>query len=94
MPGPNFTFAFIVATLWGAAFHVLVGGDARRLTLYLLAGWVGFALGQMIGSSLQLGLLMIGELHLVPASVGAVIALLIAYIVSSNRTTRRSRPLR
>jgi ABC-type antimicrobial peptide transport system permease subunit len=93
MPGPNFTFAFIVATLWGAVFHVVVGGDARRLTLFLLAGWIGFLLGQMTGNSLGVQFFTIGELHIVPASIGALIALLIAYIISSNRTSRR-RPLR
>ncbi|MCU0514209.1 MAG: hypothetical protein MUE40_16760 [Anaerolineae bacterium] len=90
MPGPNFTFAFIVATLFGAGFHVVVGGDARRLTMYLLAGWIGFAMGQMAGNSLPGLTLTIGELHLLPAGAGALVALLLAYILSSGRARRRS----
>jgi hypothetical protein len=89
MPGPNFTFAFIIATLFGAVFHLLVGGDARRLTMYLLAGWIGFATGQMLGNSMS-GTLTIGELRIIPASGGAIVALLVAYVLSSGRSRRRS----
>jgi hypothetical protein len=89
MPGPNFTFAFIIATLFGAGFHLLVGGDARRLTMYLLAGWIGFATGQMAGNTLT-GSVSVGELHIFPASGGAIIALLVAYVLSSGRSRRRS----
>ena len=33
MPGPSIVFSFILATLYGAAFHLVSGGDARRLAL-------------------------------------------------------------
>jgi uncharacterized membrane protein YeaQ/YmgE (transglycosylase-associated protein family) len=89
MPGPNFTFAFIIATLFGAAFHLMVGGDARRLTMYLLAGWIGFATGQMLGNTMP-GSISVGELYVFPASGGAIIALMVAYVLSSGRSRRRS----
>lgn len=90
MPGPNFIFAFIVATLFGAAFHLIAGGDARRLTMFLLAGWTGFGLGQMLGNTFPWGMLDIGELHLLPAAIGAIVALLLVTILSSGRSRRRS----
>src|SRR5262249_27041139 len=42
MPSPSVTFGFILATLYGALFHLVLGGNARQLALYLLAGWLGF----------------------------------------------------
>lgn len=89
MPGPNFTFAFIIATMFGAAFHLIVGGDARRLTMYLLAAWTGFGTGQVVGNTMT-GTLNIGELHVFPAAGGAILALMVAYVLSSGRSRRRS----
>ena len=48
LPGPTATFGFILATLYGAGFHFVVGGDVRRLALFLLSAWVGFGLGQLL----------------------------------------------
>lgn len=90
IPGPTFTFAFIIATLLGAGFHLIVGGDARRLTLFLLSGWLGFALGQFVGNSMEINLLMMGELQILAATVGSIIALILAYLFTGDRTRRRS----
>ena len=72
----------------GALFHLIVGGNARRLALFLLAGWIGFALGHMAGKSLGISLFPIGELQIVPAVTGALFALITAFIFTSER--RRS----
>jgi hypothetical protein len=88
MPGPNFTFAFIIATLFGAVFHLIVGGDARRLTLFLLAGWLGFAMGQLLGDTFIVGLVTIGELRIIPASLGAILALIVALVFTTDRVRR------
>ena len=70
--------AVALATMYGAGFHVWQGGGARRLALYLLAGWLGFALGHIIGSVLNLQLLMIGELNFFTATLGSALALFLA----------------
>ena len=88
MLGPTFIFAFVIATLMGATFHLIVGGNARRLALYLLAGWIGFALGHMGGKSLGISVFPIGELQIVPAVVGALFTLIAAFIFTAER--RRS----
>jgi hypothetical protein len=36
---------FLLATSYGTGFHLLLGGPARRIILYVLAAWVGFAVG-------------------------------------------------
>jgi uncharacterized membrane protein YeaQ/YmgE (transglycosylase-associated protein family) len=83
-------FSFILATLYGSAFHVISGGDARRLALFLLAGWVGFAVGHGFGEAFTITLLDIGPLHILPATVGAWIALALARILTRQPTRRRT----
>jgi uncharacterized membrane protein YeaQ/YmgE (transglycosylase-associated protein family) len=81
MPAPALTLGFILATLYGALFHLIVGGDARRLAMFLLAGWLGFALGHVLGTAMNIRILNIGSLHVVSATLGAFIALLAAQIL-------------
>lgn len=87
MPSPAVTFAFILATIYGAAFHLLVGGDLRRLALYLLAAWLGFALGNLIGHLLGIEMLSIGPLRTLAATAGAWTALVAArlFIAGPNQ---------
>jgi uncharacterized membrane protein YeaQ/YmgE (transglycosylase-associated protein family) len=91
VPAPTLTFAFILATLLGALFHLLMGGDARRLALFLLAGWIGFGLGHVIGTALGINLLNVGTLRLVTAVLGAIIALVAAALLTSSRKRKRVR---
>jgi hypothetical protein len=90
MPDPIITFAFIVATLMGAFFHVIVGGGARRLAVFLMSGWLGFLLGHLAGVSLGVSALMIGELRMLTAVLGALFALFVAYVFTSARIQRRA----
>ena len=82
MPGPSVIFSFILATLYGAVFHLVSGGDARRLALFLLAAWLGFTLGHLVGDLVDLTLLDIGPLHVLPATVGAWLALVVARLLT------------
>lgn len=83
--GPTFVFAFVIATMMGALFHFIVGGNARRLALFLLAGWIGFALGHIGGGTLGISFFPIGELRIVPAVLGAFFTLIAARIFTSER---------
>jgi uncharacterized membrane protein YeaQ/YmgE (transglycosylase-associated protein family) len=74
----SYFLAFILATLLGAGFHVWQGGAARWLLLYLLTGWVGFAVGHVVGGLVGFTLFSVGNLHVVPAILGSAIALFTA----------------
>ena len=89
MPGPTTTFGFVLATLFGAIFHLIVGGDFRRLALFLLAGWVGFGVGHLVGVSAHVDIFDIGTLRVFTASLGALVALLVAYFLTSDVARRR-----
>lgn len=88
MPSSSIVFSFILATLYGAAFHFLSGGDARRLALFLLAAWLGFALGQAFGDIIGLNLLDIGPLHMLAATLGAWLALVVARLLTRQPSKR------
>lgn len=89
MPGPTVVFGFILATLFGAAFHLVFGGDARRLALFLLAGWAGFGIGHVAGVLFGISFLNIGTLRIVSASAGAVITLLMTWFLTAKRPRKR-----
>lgn len=86
MPSPSLTLAFILATLYGAAFHVVVGGDARRLAFFLIAGWLGFVLGQTFGAAFGVEVFNIGSLHTASATLGAFLALFAARLLTGRRS--------
>ena len=90
MFGPTTIFGFVLATLFGAAFHIIVGGNARRLALFLLAGWVGFGLGHLVGAIFAINIFNIGTLHIVTAAVGAIVALLFAHVLTNDKNRNRS----
>ncbi len=82
---PAFTLAFILATLYGALFHLLAGGDARRLALYLITAWAGFALGQIIGTVTGIQMLAVGVLNLLSASVACWLGLVLVWALLRRR---------
>jgi hypothetical protein len=94
LPSPILTFAFILATLYGAAFHLIFGGDAKRLAIFLLSSWIGFGLGQIVGITFDIDTYLIGALRVVSASMGSIIALIASSFLTSKRLRKRPRPTR
>ncbi|MCA9911232.1 MAG: hypothetical protein KC519_21415 [Anaerolineae bacterium] len=90
VPSPAFTFGFILATLLGAVFHLIFGGDIRRLALYLISAWVGFALGHFAGVAFGINSFNVGTLRAVPAFTGALVALVVAYSLSASGRRKRT----
>lgn len=85
MPSPILVFAFVIATLLGAFCHLILGGNAQRLAIFLLAGWVGFGLGHLAGTTFAIDIFAVGELRIVPAIGGEAFALFTAWIFTSDR---------
>jgi len=81
---PSLLLAFTCATLYGAGFHLWQGGGSRRLALYLLAGWLGFALGHLVGDALGIQVMKIGQVNWFTASVGSALALLAARVLARS----------
>jgi hypothetical protein len=75
---------FLLSTAYGAGFHLLLGGPARRIILYLVTAWIGFAVGHVVGDLLDLNWLRLGALQLFSASVGAWVALITSRWLAGN----------
>jgi hypothetical protein len=82
-------FGFIVATLLGAGFHLVLGGDMRRLAIFLLVGWCGFLLGHLAGVFLDVNVMNVGILRFLPASFGGFMALFFAQAVTAQSNNNR-----
>jgi hypothetical protein len=70
---------FLLATIYGAGFHLIFGGPIKRILVYLAAAWLGFFIGQFLGDFFNFELLKLGKIHLVSATLGAWACLLIAW---------------
>jgi len=67
--------------------HLVLGGDGRRLAVLIVAGWVGFAIGQAIGQIMEIHVLAVGPLNLFTASLGTLIATLTSGLLAVRRTS-------
>ncbi len=72
-----------VATLYAAGFHLLTGRTWRQIMLFWLFSLVGFMIGQ-IGAELS-GLTwpMLGQIHIIPATILSWLALLVARLLKA-----------
>lgn len=75
---------FLIATAYGAGFHFILGGPAKRIILYVLAAWIGFTIGHLIGDFFDIEFFKLGAVHLLSASLGAWIALLTGWWLGSK----------
>ena len=73
-----------MATAYGAGFHFILGGPAKRIILYVLAAWIGFAIGHFLGDFFNIELFKLGAVHLLSASFGAWIALITSWWLGSK----------
>lgn len=87
MTTPAYLIAIILPTLYGALFHLVRGGDARRLMLYLAASWVGFIIGHNLSPMVQAHIYSIGPLNAGMATLGSVLALLLAHWLAARAPT-------
>ncbi len=88
MLNPVFVFGLVIATLYGLGFHVVMGGPARRMVLFVTTSWVGFLLGQYIGDFISIDFMRIGIVHLLPATVCSFVFLVFAHVITTEKLGR------
>ena len=86
---PALIFGFLLASLYGAIFHLFLGGGFGRLILFLFLCWIGFLAGQILASYLGWDFDLLGSLHLVVASVASFLFLAIGYWLSLIEVERK-----
>jgi hypothetical protein len=80
---PTLALGAVLSTAYAALFHLWKNGDTLALRYYLLAAWLGFAGGHILGNMVNIHWLQVGQLNVVGGTVGAMIALLIAKSVEA-----------
>jgi hypothetical protein len=75
---PVLVLSTILAAMYGCAFHLWLGQNLQELALYLVASGLGFALGQIVGERTGFEWLILGQVHLLEATVGSIVLLLLA----------------
>jgi hypothetical protein len=75
---PALVLGAVLSTIYAALFHLWQRGTMTALRRYLIAAWLGFAAGHLLGGMLGFQWLQVGDLNALSGTVGAVAALLIA----------------
>lgn len=73
--------AFLLATAYGAAFHLIMGGPLRHVLVFIIAAWIGFTAGHFLGDFLNVDILDLGAINLFSASAGAWLALFVTWLL-------------
>ena len=79
---PSIIIGFVIASLFGVAFHLLRGGGIGRLLIYIILAWIGFWIGHFVGNSMGWHVFSLGPLRLGTATLGAALTLGIGYWLS------------
>lgn len=82
---PALTFSLLLGVAYGLLAHLILGGDIRRLLAYVAASLIGFGIGQGIGSVMSIQALTIGQINMLPASAGSIIAVITLAILSRSQ---------
>lgn len=75
---PYLLLSLILGAIYGIIFHLWRGKSFKDLAIYLIAGIIGFIIGQAIGNLLGLQLLLIGPLHIIEATLLSWVSLFVA----------------
>jgi len=85
---PSLLVMALVASLYGALYHLVRGGGPGRLIFYLLLAWLGFAGGQSLGLWRGWQLFPLGQIDLGMGTLGSLVALLTGDWLSHIRAAR------
>jgi len=88
---PALFLGLVLSSLYGALFHLWRGGHAGRLLLYLILSWLGFWIGQFLGNLMNISFDILGQLHVVSASLGSIVFLLVGYWLSLVQVEKKPR---
>lgn len=75
---PMIVLSIVLASLYAALFHLIRGRTLLDLPILWAASLAGFTTGELAARVINLNIFMIGELHLVEATIGSLAFLFIA----------------
>jgi hypothetical protein len=86
---PAALFGFLIASLYGALYHLIRNGRPRRLLQYLLFAWIGFTLGHLLGAWRDWTFLPVGPINLGLATAGSLLVLVAGDVASHTSADAR-----
>jgi hypothetical protein len=85
---PSLIFSIVLASAYAVLFHLWRGRGLRNLLFLWLVALAGFAAGHLLGAMWDLVSWTIGAVHVIEATVGALLFLVIArWLVPEKRTS-------
>jgi len=78
IPETTIVLSLVLASIYAGAFYVVKGQALVELPIFWAASLIGFAIGELAAQILRLNFLLIGELHIVEASIVSIVCLFIA----------------
>jgi len=81
---PVFIFGSLIAGFIGSIIHLILGGKPFRLLLSIISSWIGFWLGNNLGSRYSLNLFNYGQINLGFAILLSVLLGLAGYWISGE----------
>ena len=78
LTSPPVVLSLVVASLYGGLFHLVWGQSWGEFVLYWITSIVGFGLGQAIGNVIGLNIMMVGQVHLLEATLACWAGLFVA----------------
>lgn len=88
---PALLFAFLLALLYGARYHLVRNGGFWRLILYFILSVIGFAIGHFMGLWRGWVFISVGSLNLGMSSLCSLIILIFGDWLSRIETSRESK---
>ncbi len=88
---PAILFSLVIASLYGAVYHLIRGGSIWRLFLYLSLSLFGFTAGHLIGLWRGWVLLPIGPINLGLSSLGSIVILVLGDWLSRVEVNQESK---
>jgi hypothetical protein len=87
---PTLVFGGLIATLYGAIFHLVRGGGIGRMIVYIILSWAGFWSGHLLAERLNWDFLNIGTLHLGIATVSSFVIMILGHWVFLGRNSPKN----
>ena len=84
---PSFFLGAVLASIFGAVFHLWRGGSGMRLLFYFVLAWTGFWSGHWIAEQLGWHVFSVGPLNIGLASLGSWLVLSLGYWLSLMQTS-------
>jgi membrane protein implicated in regulation of membrane protease activity len=75
---PGLLLSLVLASIYAAAFYLLLGQGPRDMLFFWLAALVGFASGHLVGELWDFIPWTLGQVHIIEASVLTILFLLLA----------------